>query len=763
MTQPGPAVSRPPASEWQPTACNLCECNCGIEVQLGGEDGRRFVRVRGDKSHPGSKGYACEKPSRIDHYQNGPDRISAPLRRRPDGTFEEIDWDTAIREVAARLSAVRDAHGGESVFYYGGGGQGNHSPGAYARATQSALGIRYRSNALAQEKTGEFWVSGKMVGNFTRGDFERCEVAVFVGKNPWMSHGIPHARVTLRKIAKDPARAMIVIDPRRTETADLADFHLQVKPGRDAWLVAAMAAVLVQEDRIDHEWVAAHTEGSEKIVPILQGIDVARYCEIAGVEEDLVRAATRRIAEASSVSVAEDLGVQMNLHSTLLSYLERLLWMLTGNFAKPGANYIPSALQPLVRTGNGMQPQRTSPVVGARIISGLVPCNVIAEEILTDHPKRYRAMIVESANPAHSLADSPRMREALGALDTLVVIDLAMTETARLADYVLPTSTQFEKAEFTLFNFEFPKNVFHLRHPLLEPPDGVLPEAEIHARLVEALGQMPTDQLPALREAAGRGLPEFADAFNAWLGRNPGGFAVASVVLYRTLGEALPPAVKEGAVLWGACQLCAQEYGESVRRAGFEGEGPALGNALFEGILAARSGIVFTVDDFDAVQARVQTAGGRIQLHIAELQDALGSLDAEVPREDPDYPFVLSAGERRSFTANTIFRDSRWRKKDAEGALFMSPQDGERLGVSEGGLVRVTTKRGEAQARVVLSDRMRPGHVSLPNGFGVDATAEDGDVERVGVAPNELTSLEDRDPFAGTPWHKGVPARLEGL
>jgi anaerobic selenocysteine-containing dehydrogenase len=132
-------------ADWKSTACILCECNCGIEVQLGGADGRRLVRVRGDDAHPISQGYACEKPSRLDFYQNGPHRLTKPLRRRDDGTFEEIDWDTAIREVAARFAAVRDAHGGESIFYYGGGGQGNHLPGAYGRATRAviaAAGIR---------------------------------------------------------------------------------------------------------------------------------------------------------------------------------------------------------------------------------------------------------------------------------------------------------------------------------------------------------------------------------------------------------------------------------------------------------------------------------------------------------------------------------------------------------------------------------------------------------------------------------------------
>ena len=190
-----------PETDWKPTACILCECNCGLEVELGGEGGRHLVRLRGDRRHPASKGYACEKAHRLDHYQNGLDRLTTPLRRRPDGTFEAIGWDTAIREVAARLASVRDAHGGDAIFYYGGGGQGNHLPGAYATATRRALGSSFRSSALAQEKTGEFWVAHRMFGTaMMRADFEHCDVAFFLGKNPWHSHSIPHARVTLKAI-----------------------------------------------------------------------------------------------------------------------------------------------------------------------------------------------------------------------------------------------------------------------------------------------------------------------------------------------------------------------------------------------------------------------------------------------------------------------------------------------------------------------------------------------------------------------------------
>src|SRR3954470_1713895 len=243
---------------WKRTACILCECNCGLEVMLGGEGGGHLVKVRGDRAHPSSRGYACEKAQRLDHYQHGRDRVTTPLRRRADGTFEPIDWDTAIREVAARLAAVRDTHGGDAIFYYGGGGQGNHLPGAYATATRRALGSRYRSSALAQEKTGEFWVSDRMFGASTRADFEHCEVALFLGKNPWQSHSIPRARVTLKEIAKDPARTLIVVDPRRTETAELADIHLAVKPGTDAFLMAAILGVLVEDELVDRDFLAEH-------------------------------------------------------------------------------------------------------------------------------------------------------------------------------------------------------------------------------------------------------------------------------------------------------------------------------------------------------------------------------------------------------------------------------------------------------------------------------------------------------------------------
>jgi anaerobic selenocysteine-containing dehydrogenase len=749
--------------EWQPSACILCECNCGIEIAV---EGRRFARIRGDRAHPGSRGYTCNKALRLDHYQNGRDRITSPLRRRGDGSFEEVDWETAITEVAARLAQVRDVHGGERIFYYGGGGQGNHLGAGYGHALARSLGVVYRSNALAQEKTGEFWVDSKLHGAHTRGDFERAEVAVFVGKNPWQSQSFPRARVTLKEISADPERALIVLDPVRTETAKLADYHLRARPGSDAWCLAALAAVLVQEDLVNERFVADHTSGAEPVLAALSRVSVGDYARRCGVEEAEIRAAARRIGSAESVATFEDLGVQQAPHSVLSSYLEKLLWILTGSFAKPGAMHAHSMLANLpagaLPPASSGPPRRHTPVTGARIITGLVPCNVIAEEILTDHPCRMRALIVESSNPAHSLADSQRFREAMAALEFSVVIDVALTETARCANYVLPASSQFEKWEATFFNFEFPRNTFHLRAPVLKPLPGTLPEPEIHARLMRELDVVDEAILTPLRAAAAEGREPFGEAFFAAATDHPVVMDLMPYVLYETLGPTLPAGSAAAATLWGWAQMIAAAHPDAVRRAGHRGEGRALGEALFGAMLSNPSGITFTVDEYEDAWRYMRRPDRRMTIEIPALLMELEALADEDPIwTSSEFPFVLSAGERRSSTANAIVRDPAWRKRDGDGALRISVEDAQRLQLELADQVLVTTERGSARAAVEITDTMLPGHVALPNGLGLNYPDDEGRLHRAGVPANELTSVRWRDPFAGTPWHKHVPARVE--
>jgi formate dehydrogenase len=737
-------------NEWQSTACILCECNCGIVVQL--ED-RRIAKIRGDKEHPASQGYTCNKALRLDHYQNNRNRLTSPLRRRGDGSYEEIDWDTAIAEIAEGFERIRDDHGGDKIFYYGGGGQGNHLGGAYSGAFLKAIGSRYRSNALAQEKTGEHWVDAQLYGGHTRGEFEHAEVSVFIGKNPWMSQSFPRARVVLNEIAKDPARSMIVIDPVITDTAKLADFHLRVRPGTDAWCLAALAALLVQEELCDEEFLVAHVTGVDAVRTVLGTVPIADYALRCGVDADLLRNAARRIACAESVSVFEDLGIQQAPNSTLCSYLNKLLWILTGNFAKRGAQHLHSSFAPLFSVGGVGR----TPVTGAPIIAGLVPSNVVPEEILTDHPDRFRAMIVESSNPAHSVADSARVREALQALDLLVVVDVAMTETARLAHYVLPAASQFEKPEATFFNLEFPHNTFQLRHPLMDPLPGTLAEPEIWARLVRALGVVDDEELRPLRRAAAEGLDAYTSAFLAAVGTNPALGRVLPFVLYETLGPALPEGLAGAAALWGLAQKTAMAYPDAVLRAGH-----ADGNALFEAILAGQSGVTFTVHEYQDDFALITHSDKKIALDIPEMLKETRALgDGRAELTSAEFPLVLSAGERRAYTANDILRDPSWRKRDADGALRISVEDATVLGIVDGDHVRISTAAGSAESTVEVSAAMQPGHVSLPNGFGVDHVDSDGRAVVPGVAPNELTSSQWRDAFAGTPWHKHVPARVE--
>jgi len=394
----------------------------------------------------------------------------------------------------------------------------------------------------------------------------------------------------------------------------------------------------------------------------------------------------------------------------------------------------------------------------------MMPCNAIPDEILTEHPKRFRALLVESANPAHSLADSVRMREALAALELVVVIDVAMSETARLAHYVLPVASQFEKAEATFFNFEFPDNYFHLRRALMPPLPGLFSEAELHARLVEALGALPQEPVAMLRAAWQHGRKEFRAKFFELSAANPRLMGIAPVVLYRAIGDLLPQGYAEAAAVWGLCQVAAQRQAGSLQRAGFTGSPPVAADALFDALLARKSAVVFAVDEWDECFARVHAQIGRIQLAVPELFDELDALRTEIaPATSSEFPFILSAGERRAYTANTIFRNPDWRKKDRSGALRINPEDARQVGVADGGRVRITTRRGSAEVPVETTEQMLPGHVSLPNGLGVDFPGREGAPASTGVAANELTWGADRDWLAGTPWHKHTAARIERL
>lgn len=749
------------------TACILCSLNCGIEVEVDQEG--QFVKITGDKAHPHSQGYICQKATRLNFYQNQ-NRLDTPLKRQEDGSFAEISWEQAIQEIADKLVDTRDLHGGESIAYAGGGGQGNHFPSVFGSALRAACRTPYLYSSLAQEKTGNFWVHGKLFGKqniIYEEPVDAADYVVIIGANPMQSHGVHRARRVINDMSRDASRTLVVIDPRVTETAKKADHHLQVIPGRDALLMAAMLGIIIQEGLEDTEFLEAHTVEYEDIKSHFERIDVDAYLAKTGVDRDLVYQVTRDMAAAKSVVIRSDLGIEMSYNSTLNAYLKRLLFLLTGNFGRKETNHLVTHFFPLL--GNSRDPEeggRTTQVTKTREIGRLYPPNVLPLEIDNDHPKRIRALIVESANPISSWADAPAQRKAYKKLDLMVVIDIAMTETAREAHYILPASSQYEKYEATFFK----DNFMHLRHPVLPPKEGTLPESEIHSRLLKAMGELPEDFEDLLTLAQsdlmGKTKGAFPAAFMKSMFENPNWKKYAPIILRESLGKALPTGGEDAAFLFMSSQMYAQKYGENVARAGFEGSNPMkVAENMFRAILTEQSGVVLSKQDISDHWDLIKYPDKKVHLAIPELLDWLDRLPqtyAEIERYEQEFPFNLIAGERRAYNANTIIRDPRWRKNDQEGFLKISPEDAEALGIEDGHSVRCFNKKGELLAVARITDEMRRGVVSLPNAYGLTYDGKQ-DHRVIGAALNEITDTDHCDPLAKTPYHKNVRVNLEAI
>jgi len=732
-------------------------------------DKREFTKITGDKDHPHSQGYICQKATRLNYYQNQK-RLQSPLKRNTNGTYEEISWDQAIQEIADKLVHIRESYGGDTVAYAGGGGQGNHFPGVYATALRAAIGTPYIYSSLAQEKTGNFWVHGKLFGKQNivyEEPVEHADYVIIIGANPLQSHGVHKARPVISKISRDPDKTLVVIDPRVTETAKKADHHLQIKPGRDAYLMAAMVAILMREDLVDFQFIKNHTNGYEAIKSHFENIDINDYISKCDLNIELVKKITRDMSRAKSVVIRSDLGIEMSYNSTLNAYLKRLLFLLTGNFGRHDTNHLVTHFMPLL--GNSRDPEeggRITPVTGTREIGKLYPPNILPLEIDSDHPKHIRGLIVESANPINSWPDAKAQRKAYKKLDLMVVIDIAMTETAREADYVLPAASQYEKHEATFFK----DNFFHLRHPILEPLEGTLPESEIHKRLLVAMGEIPEsfDDLAekAQSDLAGKTEGEFPEAFMATMMSKPNWKRFGPIILRESLGKFLPNNSKDAAFLFLSAQMFVQKYPEAAAAAGFEGKNIFdTAQKMFIKILTSPSGIVLANHDIKHQFDLIAHSDKKIQLNIPEMLKWLGKLPETlktIESQEIDFPFNLIAGERRAYNANTIIRNPEWRKNDQEGFLKISPEDAASLNIKNGDSVKCYNDKGDVLAVVRVTDEMRQGDISLPNAYGLEYNESDTH-RNAGAALNELTDLMHCDPLAKTPYHKNVRVALEAV
>lgn len=776
-----PSISRDPIpldAVDLPTVCVLCSHNCGIRVDVAGG---RIVDVRPDERNPITAGYICNKAVTVPHYAHHGQRVEFPMKKKPDGSFERISWDQAIDEIAAKLARIRAEHAPRSIALCGVGGQANHLDAPYASSFLRAVGSRRWFNAYAQEKTQHHlidqWMFDAAPSVFFHPDLEHVRYLMVMGTNPRISNRGHNPTETFKELAGREGCTVVAVDPRETETTRGAHLHLRVRPGGDVYLLLGMAATLVQNELYDAEFLRTKTEGFTEVRDALSRVDVGEMSARAGLTREEVAEAAEGLARTRPAAIMFDLGVEQTPFSTLLSYLIRLNLALTGNLGKRGTNiFLETIIPPTLSDGRNEEPERALasgiPAIRALGNFAMFSPTLLPEEVLLDHPERIRALIVEASNPILSFSDTNAWRDAFAKLDLSVVIDPAFTETARLADYVLPAACGYEKWEMAVFPKRHPQIDVQLRPPVVPAPGEALPEAEIYARLAEKMGIV--DPLPD--DLASLAAPATPEARAMFLGTAMGrlgevakrGINGESQLIfwgYRALGHHFPSPVL--VAMWAQAQQNVLARPEAVLRtlgSEWASRGPLeIGEEVFRRMLAHPEGVEIACTNPDAnLDDYIGYTDKKVRLAPVPMLEELERATATPLDVDPEYPFVLASGLRTRWTANTIQRDPSWRKgRGPHCELNLSAPDAHRLGIAKGDRVRIETRRGAIELPAAIDAKLRDGHVWMPNGFGMQyGEAGDGPLEVLGANGNEITDAADRDPFTGCPHHRFVRVRL---
>jgi len=738
------------------TGCVLCAQNCGLEIEV---ENNRIVKVRGDKSNAKSEGYICRKGLNVAYHQHNADRLKYPLKKVGD-KFERISWDQAIDEIATKLKGIIDEYGPRSFAYMGGGGQGCHFEAAFGVRLMRSLGSQYQYSALAQEFSGAFWVCGRTHGKqylHDQPDVDNTDVLLIFGWNGMQSHQIPQAPRKLQRLSKDKDKMLIVVDPRKTETAKLADIHLPIRPGTDALLLKAMISLILKEGWENKAYLADHTSGFDSVKSCFENFDARAAVKTCSLDFEQVREVTRLYATRKS-SLRYDLGLFMGRHSALNSYLIVILQAICGRLCSPGGNVINGHLMPIgPHTDERDSKIWRTMATNSFPVCGSFPPNVMPEEILSDHPERLRAVIVTQSNPLRSYADTTAYEKAFQRLDLLVTGEVAMTETAALSHYVLPSRTGYESWDGTFFPMTYPGIYFQMRRPILEPEGEPLELGEVHLRLADKLGLIPP--IPeSLYQAAFADRATFGKALMEYAMTEPKALKAMPFILGKTLGKSLGSV--HLAALWGMLLAAPKSLYKNAVRAGFT-SGPGLGEELFQQILDHPEGIWAGKIDPENNFAEVKTEDGRIHLFIPELIDELNTVEAAreeaALRLPADFPLILMAGRHTDKNANTLMRDPAWNEGKRPCTLAMHPEDAAALNLKDTEQVRVITEAGTEEIELEVTDTAHKGHVVIPHGFGMIYNGV-----KYGANVNRLTKNTHRDQF-GTPIHRYVPCRVEAI
>ncbi len=724
--------------------CPLCEACCGLALTV---DGDRVTGVRGDPDDVLSHGFICPKGASLVELHDDPDRLRTPLIKR-NGQFVEASWQDAYAEIAQRLPPVRERGGDDAVAVML-GNPSAHKYGLllYGGRLAKALGTRNIFSASTVDQMPKQLSSGLMFGHWLSipvPDIERTQLLVILGGNPLASNGslwtVPDFRGKARALRERGGR-MVVVDPRRTETAAAADQHLFIRPGSDVFFLLGLVHTLVAEELVRPGRVNEHVSGVDELGAAVADFAPERVAGRCGIDAAAIRALARELATTERAAVYGRIGTCTQEYGTLASWLVNVVNILTGHLDQPGGAMFPKAPAFAANTlgapgkGRGIITGRhRSRVSGAPEIYGELPLTCLAEEIETPGPGQVKALITIAGNPVLSSPGGARLDAALTTLDFMVSLDIYVNETTRHADVILPGVSPLEDAHYDV---AFPqlayRNFAHYSAPVF--PRAADQPQEWH-NLVRLIGI-----------ARGLGADADIDALDDELiardVRKVAGPA-AELVMKAVSGRRGPERMLDLA-------LRAGPYGDQM---GARPDGLNL-----DKVAAAPHGI-----DLGPLAPRVpellRTPSGRIELAPSMLVGDLSRVRADLDRPAP--PLVIIG--RRQLRSNNSWMHNlpglasgRFR-----GTLLVHPDDADRLGVSDGGRARVSRGDRAVVVQVEVTGDMMPGVVSLPHGWGHDRDGARLSVaaERPGASLNDVLDENARDPLSGNAVLGGVAVDL---
>ena len=651
-------------------SCPLCEATCGVAITTEGD---RVLSVRGDDADPFSKGYICPKGTALGDLHHDPDRLQRPVVR--DGTaWRELPWEAAFDLVATRLREVRDTHGKDAIGVY----QGNpsaHNLGlmTYGQLLLRSLGTRNQYSATSLDQLPHMLAALLMFGNqllMPVPDIDRSELFICLGANPLVSNGsimtAPDVKGRLKAI-RDRGGRVIVIDPRRTETADKADRHVFIRPGSDAVLLLAMIQVVFAENLLHNGRVPV--TGVSDLRRVTAAWAPERAAPITGIAPDDIRDLTRALATTPRAVLYGRIGICTQEFGGLAAWLCNVINALTGHLDEPGGlMFTTPAVDPLPLAGkfgfDGGFARWLSRVSARPEFGGDLPMGVLAEEIETPGSGQIRALVTAAGNPVLSAPGGPRLERALGKLDFMVSIDPYINATTRLAHVILPPASPLERSHYDLaLNAFAVRNVAKYSPPTFERPAHARHDWEICLALWRRLGT-PSKLGPVSRAVEG------------------------------ALGRLGPEAIVDFGLRTGPHRL-------SLRRLRDAPHGLDLGP------LESR------------LPKRLATSDATVHLAPREFVADLARLEARYATPAPAAGGLVMIGRRDLRSNNSWMHNSqRLAKGPARCTLLIHPDDASARGLADGGVAKVSTRRGAIELPVEVTDTMMPGVVSVPHGWG---------------------------------------------